>query len=34
MKVELWTRKRETGDEVENDAEDMNGYVKSQVHLA
>jgi len=26
MIVELWTRKREMGDEDENDGEDMSGY--------
>jgi len=29
MMVELWTRKREMGDEDENDMEDMSGYEKS-----
>jgi len=28
MMVELWTRKREMGDEDENDMEDMSGYGK------
>jgi len=32
--VELWTRKREMGDEDENDMEDMRGYEKSGVRLA
>ena len=31
MMVELWTRKREIGDEDENDMEDTNGYEKSGV---
>jgi len=31
--VELWTRKREMGDEVENDMEDTSGYEKSGVLL-
>jgi len=31
MMVELWTRKREMGDEVENDMEDTSGYEKSGV---
>jgi len=34
MMVELWTRKREMGDEDENDGEDMSGYEKSGVQLA
>jgi len=34
MIVELWTGKREMGDEDENDVEDMSGYVKSGVRLA
>jgi hypothetical protein len=34
MMVELWTRKREMGDEDENDMENMNGYEKSGVLLA
>jgi len=34
MMVELWTRKREMGDEDENDVEDMSGYEKSGVQLA
>jgi len=34
MMVELWTRKREMGDEDENDMEDMSGYEKSGVQLA
>jgi hypothetical protein len=29
MIVELWSRKREMGDEDENDVEDMSGYVTS-----
>jgi hypothetical protein len=29
--VELWTRKREMGDEYENDVEDTRGYGKSGV---
>jgi hypothetical protein len=32
--VELWTRKREMGDEYENDVEDTRGYGKSGVRLA
>ena len=34
MMVELWTRKREMGDEDENGMEDMSGYDKSGVRLA
>jgi len=34
MMVELWTRKREMGDEDENDMEDRSGYEKSGVRLA
>jgi hypothetical protein len=34
MMVELWTRKREMGDENENDVEDMSRYEKSRVQLA
>jgi hypothetical protein len=34
MMVELWTRKREIGDEDENDMEDMSDYHKSGVQLA
>jgi hypothetical protein len=34
MTVELWTRKREMGDEDEKDMEDTSGYVKSAVQLA
>jgi len=34
MMVELWTRKREMGDEDENDVEDTSGYEKSGVRLA
>jgi len=34
MMVELWTRKREMGDEDENDVEDTSGYDKSGVQLA
>jgi len=34
MMVELWTRKREIGDEDENVVEDMSGYEKSGVRLA
>jgi len=34
MMVELWTRKREMGDEDENDMEDMSGCEKSGVQLA
>jgi len=32
--VELWTRKREMGNEDENDLEDTSGYGKSGVPLA
>jgi len=32
--VELWTRKREIGDEDENDMEDTSGYEESGVRLA
>jgi len=34
MMVELWTGKREMGDEDENDMEDTSGYEKSWVQLA
>jgi len=34
MMVELWTRKREMGDEDENVVEDTSGYEKSGVRLA
>jgi len=34
MMVELWTRKREIGDEDEKDMEDMSGYKRSGVRLA
>ena len=34
MMVELWKRKREKGDEDENDMEDTSGYEKSGVRLA
>jgi hypothetical protein len=34
MMVELWTRKREIGDEDESDMEDTSGYEKSAVRLA
>jgi hypothetical protein len=34
MMVELWTRKREMGDEDENDMENMSGFEKSGVRLA
>jgi len=34
MVVELCTRKREMGDEDENDVEDMSGNEKSAVRLA
>jgi len=34
MMVELWTRKREMGEEDESDMEDMSGYHKSGVRLA
>jgi len=33
MMVELWMRKREMGDEDENDMEDMSGPEKSGVRL-
>jgi len=33
MMLELWTRKREMGDEDENDVEDTSGYEKSGVRL-
>ena len=34
MMVEMWMRKREMGDEDENDVEDTSGYEKSGVRLA
>ena len=34
MMVEFWTRKREMGDEDENDVEDRSGYEKSGLRLA
>jgi len=34
MIVELWTRKKEMGDEDENEMEDPSGPEKSQVKLA
>jgi hypothetical protein len=34
MIVELWTRKRQMGDEDENDVEDTSEYEKSRVRLA
>jgi len=34
MMLELWTRKRETGDEDENDKENTSGFEKSGVQLA
>jgi hypothetical protein len=34
MRVELWRRKREMGDEDENDMENTSGYEKSGVRLA
>jgi hypothetical protein len=34
MMVELWTRKREMGDEDENNVEDTNGYETSGEQLA
>jgi len=34
MMVELWTRKREMGDEDENDVEDTSGPGESAVRLA
>jgi len=33
MMVEMWMRKRERGDEDENDVEDTSGYEKSGVRL-
>jgi len=32
--LELWMRKREMGDEDENNMEDMSGRENSEVHLA
>jgi len=34
MMLELWTRKREIGDEDENDVEDKSGYEITRVRLA
>jgi len=34
MMLELWMRKREMGDQDENDVEDKSGYEKSGVQLA
>jgi hypothetical protein len=34
MMVELWTTKREVGEEHENNVEDPSGYEKSGVQLA
>jgi len=34
MMVEMWMRKREMGDEDENNVEDTSGYEKSVVRLA
>jgi hypothetical protein len=34
MMIEWWKRKREMGDEDENDVEDTSGYGKSGVPLA
>jgi len=34
MMVEMWMRKREMGDDNENDVEDTSGYKKSGVRLA
>jgi len=34
MRVELWTRKREMGDDDENDMEDTSRYEKSGLRLA
>jgi len=34
MMVELWTRKREMGDEDENDLDNTSGYEESGVRLA
>ena len=33
MMVELWTRKREMGDEDESDMDDTSSYEKSRVRL-
>ena len=33
MMAELWTKKREMGDQHKNDVEDMSGYEKSGVQL-
>ena len=33
MMAELWMRKREIGDEDENDVEDTSGNEESEVHL-
>jgi hypothetical protein len=34
MMVELWTRKREMGDDDENDMENKSHYEKSEVQVA
>jgi len=34
MMLELWTRKREMGDEDETNVEDTSGYEKSAIQLA
>jgi len=34
MMVELWTTKRDLGNEAENDMEDTSGYEKSGVQFA
>jgi len=34
MMVEMWMRKRDMGDEDENDVEDSSGYEQSGVQLA
>jgi len=34
MMVEMWMRKREMGEEDENDMEDISGYEKAGLHLA
>jgi hypothetical protein len=33
MMLELWTRKRDMGDEAQNDVDDRSGYEKSEVEL-
>jgi len=34
MMLELWTRKREMGDEDENGVENTSGYEESEIRLA